>query len=87
MTQVNATPEASYDLGVGLIVPPPNTGNGVTPKYNNASGVPVSGATTNAALDAYTRQAVYTAPTGEKFFSQARAMTAFSRIPPESSTF
>ncbi len=46
-----------------LIVPPYNTGLRATPKYNDPNtGYAVSGATTRAALDTYTREATYDLP-------------------------
>jgi hypothetical protein len=42
-----------------LIVPPPNVGIKTTPLYNDANGKAVSGATTAANLDSYTKQGVY----------------------------
>ena len=42
-----------------LVVAPPNVGNRVTPAYNNANGQPLSGATSRATLDTYTREATY----------------------------
>ncbi len=59
-------------VGTGILVPPPNTGNRITPFYNNANAVAVSGATTAAALDKYTSEAIYTAPSGEKVFAGSR---------------
>jgi len=81
VSQVDGITGASVTFGSAYIVPPPNTGNGVTPAYNNASGVPVSGAATNAALDAYTKQAIYTATTGEKVFAGSRDDSFFADAP------
>ncbi len=46
-TPLNSTP---------LLVAPPNVGPRTTPRYNDANGRAVSGATSRAALDAYTAQ-------------------------------
>ena len=56
------------DLNTGI----PNVGLRTTPAYNDASGVAISGATTFASLDSYTKQAVYTLPTGEAVFAGPR---------------
>jgi len=46
-----------------LMVPPYNTGMRTTPKYNDPNtGRAVSGASTNAGLDTYTRETTYTLP-------------------------
>lgn len=81
VSEVDATTSSNYDLAVGLIVPPPNTGNGVTPLYNNSKAVPISGAMNIPSLDPYTRQAVYSAPTGEKFFAGSRDDSFFADTP------
>ncbi len=81
VSEVDATTSSNYDLGVGFIVPPPNTGNGVTPKYNNASAVPISGAFGPLGLDAYTKQAVYTLATGEEVFAGSRDDSFFADAP------
>jgi hypothetical protein len=81
VTSVNAITASGTVLGTGMIVPPPNIGNGVTPHYNNANAVAISGATTAAGLDPYTRQAVYTASTGEEFFAGSRDDPFFADAP------
>ncbi len=81
VTQNNVAGGTSTVLGSAFIVPPPNVGNGVTPLYNDAKGVPVSGATTSDALDAYTRQAVFTTKTGEKVFAGSRDDSFFADAP------
>jgi hypothetical protein len=75
----------SFLLGRDLLIPPPNVGRNVTPFYNDANGVAISGATTFANLDRYTQQALYALPTGEAVFA-GPATTASSRIPRASST-
>src|SRR5262249_34314513 len=52
--------------------PPPNVGKNTTPFYNDASGVAVSGATSFAALDRYTKETVYTLSSGEASFAGLR---------------
>ncbi|MGD0295552.1 MAG: DUF4331 domain-containing protein [Bryobacteraceae bacterium] len=82
VTAVNAATSSSTVLGSSFTVPPPNTGLRVTPHYNNAStGFAVSGATTSAALDTYTRESVFTAPTGELVFAGSREDSFFADAP------
>jgi len=45
-----------------LMVPPYNTGMRTTPKYNDSTGRAVSGASTRAGLDTYTRETTYDLP-------------------------
>lgn len=59
-------------LGSNLPVPPPNTGVRTTPAYNDANGQPLSGATTVAALDDYTEQALRSLDSGEAVFAGPR---------------
>jgi hypothetical protein len=59
-------------LARDLSTPPPNVGARTTPAYNDASGRAVSGATSFAALDRYTRQTVFGVPSGEAFFAGPR---------------
>ena len=47
-----------------LFVAPPNVGLNTTPFYNDANGRAISGATSRATLDAYTKQTTYDLPTG-----------------------
>ncbi len=46
-----------------LYVAPPNVGINTTPFYNDANGRAISGATSRATLDAYTKQTTYDLPT------------------------
>ncbi len=46
-----------------LMVPPPNVGNQTTPSYNGDDGAAISGASSRATLDAYTKQTTYDLPT------------------------
>ena len=46
-----------------LLVAPPNVGMNTTPHYNDANGRAISGATSRATLDAYTKQTTYDLPT------------------------
>ena len=64
-----------------LLVAPPNVGNNVTPRYNDASGVPISGATKRADLDPYTLQTTYDLPGGTTVFCGSRDDTFFADIP------
>lgn len=72
---------SSTILATGLKVPPPNVGKRTTPLYNDASGRAVSGATTFAALDTYTKEAVYSLPTGEAVFAGPREDSFFADAP------
>lgn len=62
-TQLNGTP---------LLVPPPNVGKRTTPSYNDATGRAVSGATSRAALDSYTKQTVFDLTGGTTVFAGSR---------------
>jgi hypothetical protein len=67
-----------------LLVAPPNVGLKTTPRYNDASGRAVSGATNRAALDPYTFQTTYDVPTGAAtytFFCGPRDDSFFADIP------
>jgi len=68
-------------LGQGLLVPPPNVGNNVTPSYNDADGKAVSGALTLGDLDAYTRSTIYSLPSGEVVWAGPRDDSFFADIP------
>jgi hypothetical protein len=64
-----------------LLTPPPNVGARTTPAYNDASGKAVSGATSFAALDRYTRQTVFGLPSGEAVFAGPREDGFFADTP------
>lgn len=68
-------------LGRGLLTPPPNVGNRVTPFYNDATGRARSGAATRADLDIYTRQTIHDLPSGETVWSGHREDGFYSDIP------
>jgi hypothetical protein len=68
-------------LGTGLLVPPPNVGNNVTPAYNDADGKAVSGALTAGDLDVYTRSTIYSLNSGEVVWAGPRDDSFFSDIP------
>jgi len=60
-------------LGSGLLTPPPNVGSRTTPSYNDSvTGKAISGATTDAELDSYTRQTVHSLPSGVVVFAGPR---------------
>src|SRR5262245_18880494 len=59
-------------IGSNLLTPPPNVGPRTTPFYNGPNGRAVSGATTLAGLDRYTRQTVFDLPGGETVFAGMR---------------
>jgi hypothetical protein len=68
-------------IGANLPTPPPNVGQKVTPHYNDANGVAVSGATSFAALDKYTRESVFDLTTGEACFAGMREDGFFADAP------
>jgi hypothetical protein len=68
-------------IGNGLLVPPPNVGNRVTPSYNDADGMAVSGATTAGDLDVYTSSTIYGLGSGEAVWAGPRDDSFFSDIP------
>jgi len=73
---------SSTTLGSGLLTPPPNVGKRTTPLYNDpTSGHAISGATTFAGLDSYTRSTVFGLPTGEAVFAGPREDGFYSDIP------
>ena len=68
-------------IGANLQVPPPNVGLRTTPYYNNSmTGKAVSGATTFAGLDRYTKEAVYTQG-GVSVFAGSRDDSFFADTP------
>jgi len=68
-------------LRSGLLVPPPNVGNNVTPAYNDANGKAVSGALDAGDLDVYTRSTIYGLGTGEVVWAGPRDDSFFADIP------
>ena len=87
VTAVNAATSANTVLGSSFTVPPPNTGSRITPFYNglsassNTPAYAVSGATTTGALDTYTQQTIFTAPTGELVWAGSREDSFFADTP------
>ena len=75
---VNGTPTT---IARGLLTPPPNVGKNVTPFYNDADGVAVSGAATLGELDVYTRSTIHALPSGEVVWAGHRDDSFFSDIP------
>lgn len=71
----------SQVLGRGLLTPPPNVGNRVTPFYNDQLGRARSGATTRGDLDRYTQQTIFDLPSGETVWSGPREDGFYSDIP------
>jgi Domain of unknown function (DUF4331) len=61
-----------------LLVPPPNVGRRTTPAYNDANGVALTGATTNAGLDTYTKETIYSFGTGEAVWAGPRDDSFFA---------
>ena len=71
-----------HKIGKGLLTPPPNVGRNTTPAYNDPkTGLAVSGATSFAALDAYTQQTLYDLPSGEAVFAGPREDGFFADTP------
>ena len=68
-------------LRQGMLVPPPNVGNNVTPAYNDANGKAVSGALTAGDLDIYTRSTIYSLKSGEAVWAGPRDDSFFADIP------
>lgn len=65
--------DSSTEIGSGLLTPPPNVGPRTTPFYNDlVTGRAISGATDFASLDKYTRQTLYSLPSGEAVFAGPR---------------
>jgi hypothetical protein len=67
-----ASTNVTTQIAGGLLVPPPNVGLRTTPHYNDASGIPVSGATSNAGLDIYTQETIHALPSGEVVWAGPR---------------
>jgi|SRR5579872_3740459 len=80
VTMVDAGPGMSTTLGSGFLVPPPNVGNRVTPAYNDTSGRAISGASSTASLDSYTKQTIYNA-SGITVFAGPREDSFFADAP------
>lgn len=69
-------------IGSGLLTPPPNVGNRVTPAYNDpTTGQAASGATTLSDLDVYTRSTIYDLRSGEAVWAGHRDDSFYSDIP------
>ncbi len=60
---------------------PPNVGNRVTPLYNDANGMAMSGAGSLDELDSYTRQAIIDGSDGTIFFAGPRDDSFFADVP------
>jgi hypothetical protein len=68
-------------IGTGLLTPPPNVGMNTTPAYNDATGFAISGATTNAGLDIYTRNAIQDLNDGGVVFAGSREDSFYADAP------
>jgi len=69
-------------IGSGLLTPPPNVGNRVTPAYNDpTTGQAASGATTLSDLDVYTSSTIYDLRSGEVVWAGHRDDSFYSDIP------
>lgn len=55
-----------------MILPPPNVGPRTTPLYNDANGLALPGATTEAGLDQYTKDATYSLGGNRRIFAGMR---------------
>jgi hypothetical protein len=72
-TQTYGVARNGTSIASNLLTPPPNVGVRTTPLYNDPStGRAISGATSLAALDAYTHQAIHDLPGGEAVFAGQR---------------
>jgi hypothetical protein len=60
--------QTSLTPGKIMLVPPPNVGKAATPFYNDANGFALPGATSDATLDKYTKEASYTLNGGRRVF-------------------
>ena len=81
VTKVDVASGTSSVIATGLMVPPPNTGIRTTPAYNNAQGFAMSGATTNAGLDTYTRETIASTQSGEAVWAGPREDSFFADTP------
>jgi hypothetical protein len=70
--KIVVSPASNTQLAFGLLVAPPNVGKRTTPAYNDANGVPISGATTFAGLDTYTQETIHAPASGEVFWAGLR---------------
>ncbi len=68
-------------IATNEIVAPPNVGNRVTPAYNDMDGRAVSGATTLAELDSYTKQAIHDGASGVTVFAGPRDDSFSADVP------
>jgi len=80
LTQLDAGATAPTVLGTGFLVPPPNVGVRTTPFYNDTTGRAISGATTTAGLDPYTREGIFNA-SGVTVFAGSREDSFFADAP------
>ncbi len=82
ITKYVAATQVTTTLGTSpataLLVPPPNVGKKTTPEYNDSNGVAITGATTNAGLDTYTKQTIYSLSTGEAVWAGPRDDSFFA---------
>lgn len=76
-TRAGATTTVLTDALTG----PPNPGNRVTPLYNDADGMAISGAASFDELDAYTQQAITDGSDGSVFFAGPRDDSFFADVP------
>ncbi len=81
VTRINSNGSSTVLNSSPLLVPPPNVGQRTTPRYNNAAGRAVSGASSRATLDPYTRQTTYDLSGGQTVFAGSREDGFFSDIP------
>ena len=63
---------SAVPIATQALTPPPNVGRRTTPAYNDAQGRAISGATSLANLDSYTRQTVFSLSSGEVVFAGPR---------------
>ena len=81
-TQTYTVKKGNTVIGSGLPIPPPNVGKRTTPAYNDPiTGKAISGATTHAGLDSYTKQAIKVLGSGEAVFAGPRDDGFYCDIP------
>ena len=68
-------------LGTNMLIPPPNTGKRITPAYNDANGLAMSGATSNAGLDQLTKENINSLASGEVVWAGPREDSFFADGP------
>ena len=82
VTRYDAGTGVTTTLGTGLDVPPPNVGLRTTPAYNDpTTGFAVSGATSYAGLDTYTKETIHALSSGEVAWAGMRDDSFYADAP------